>query len=168
MSRDDIRRCVQDHCQASRRAMEAGFDGVEITALMGYLLANFLSPFTNRRTDEYGGSLENRGRFMVEMLRAMRQTIGKDKLLMIRLNGDELMDDRGGNNRAQCIEFMQMAEQAGADLISIVVGWHESTQGALGRDVHDDQWLPLAENATRAVKIPVAFGPRFCDPVKAE
>ena len=168
MSRDDIRRCVQDHCQASRRAMEAGFDGVEITAFMGYLLANFLSPFTNRRTDEYGGSLENRGRFMVELLDAIREAIGKDRLLIIRLNGEELMDERGGNSPPECIEFMKMAEQAGADCISIVVGWHESTRGALGRDVHDDQWLPLAENASRAVKIPVAFGPRFCDPVKAE
>ena len=168
MSRDDIRRCVQDHCQASRRAMEAGFDGVEITAFMGYLLANFLSPFTNRRTDEYGGSLENRGRFMVELLGAIREAIGKHRLLIIRLNGEELMDERGGNSPPECIEFMKMAEQAGADCISIVVGWHESTRGALGRDVHDDQWLPLAENASRAVKIPVAFGPRFCDPVKAE
>jgi 2,4-dienoyl-CoA reductase (NADPH2) len=168
ISRENIRGSIQDHCDASRRALEAGFDGVEITAFMGYLLANFLSPFTNRRTDEYGGSLENRGRFMVELLTAVRQSIGKEKLLIIRLNGDELMDDRGGNSPAECIEFMKMAEQAGADCISIVVGWHESTRGALGRDVHDDQWLPLAENASRAVKVPVAFGPRFCDPVKAE
>ena len=168
MDREEIRRCIREHCEAGRRSIEAGFDGVELTAFMGYLLANFLSPFTNRRTDEYGGSLENRGRFMVELLSAMREIIGKDKLLIIRLNGDELMDDRGGNSRAECIEFMKMAEQAGADCISIVVGWHESTRGALGRDVHDDQWLPLAESATKALKIPVAFGPRFCDPVKAE
>ena len=168
MSREDIRRCIQDHCDASRRALEAGFDGVEITAFMGYLLANFLSPFTNRRTDKYGGSVENRGRFIVELLTAIRDQIGKDRLLIIRLNGDELMEERGGNGPAECIEFMSMAEQAGADCISIVVGWHESTRGALGRDVHDDQWLPLAQNAAQALKIPVAFGPRFCDPVKAD
>jgi 2,4-dienoyl-CoA reductase (NADPH2) len=168
MSREQIRHCIQDHCEASRRAMEAGFDGVEITAFMGYLLASFLSPFTNRRTDEYGGSLENRGRFMVELLTAIREAIGKNKLLIIRLNGDELMEERGGNNPAECVEFMKMAERTGADCISIVVGWHESTRGALGRDVHDDQWLPLAESASRELKIPVAFGPRFCDPVKAE
>jgi 2,4-dienoyl-CoA reductase (NADPH2) len=78
------------------------------------------------------------------------------------------MDDHGGNSRSECIEFMKIAEQAGTDCVSIVVGWHESTRGALGRDVHDDQWLPLAEKASQALKIPVAFGPRFCDPVKAE
>ena len=168
MSLEDIHQCIHDHCDASRRAMEAGFDGVEITAFMGYLLANFLSPFTNRRADDYGGSLENRGRFMVELLQSIRQTIGTDKILIIRLNGEELMDEHGGNNRSECIEFMKMAEQAGTDCISIVVGWHESTRGALGRDVHDDQWLPLAEAASQALKIPVAFGPRFCDAVKAE
>lgn len=168
MSREEIRRSIEDHCAAGRRSMEVGFDGVELTAFMGYLLANFLSPFTNRRTDEYGGTLENRGRFMVELLTAMRETIGKDRLLIIRLNGDELMDDRGGNSRDECLEFMKMAEQAGADCISIVVGWHESTRGALGRDVHDDQWLPLAESASKELRIPVAFGPRFCDPLKAE
>jgi 2,4-dienoyl-CoA reductase-like NADH-dependent reductase (Old Yellow Enzyme family) len=126
MSREEIQRCIQEHCRASLRALEAGFDGVEITAFMGYLLANFLSPFTNRRTDDYGGSLENRGRFMVELLRAIREAIGKDKLLIIRLNGDELMDEHGGNSQAECIALMKMAEQAGVDCISIVVGWHVS------------------------------------------
>ncbi|MBI4443399.1 MAG: FAD-dependent oxidoreductase [Acidobacteria bacterium] len=168
MGREDIQRCIREHCEAARRSMEAGFDGVEVTAFMGYLLANFLSPFTNRRTDEYGGSLENRGRFMVELVQGIREVIGKDKLFIIRLNGDELMEDRGGNSRAECLEIMKMAEKAGADCISVVVGWHESTRGALGRDVHDDHWLPLAESASKALKIPVAFGPRFCDPVKAD
>ena len=110
ISREEISRSIHEHCEASRRAVEAGFDGVEITAFMGYLLANFLSPFTNRRTDEYGGSLENRGRFMVELLTSIRERIGKDKLLIIRLNGDELMDEHGGNSPAECIEFMKMAE----------------------------------------------------------
>ena len=168
MSLEEIRRCIRDHCDAGRRSMEAGFDGVEITAFMGYLLANFLSSFTNRRTDQYGGSLENRGRFLVELLTEMRKTVGKEKLVIVRLNGEELMEERGGNTPAQCIEFMKMAEQAGVDCISIVVGWHESTRGALGRDIHSDHWLPLAENASRALRVPVAFGPRFCDSLRAE
>jgi 2,4-dienoyl-CoA reductase-like NADH-dependent reductase (Old Yellow Enzyme family)/thioredoxin reductase len=168
MSVEDIQKCIKEHCDAGRRSMEAGFDGVEITAFMGYLLANFLSSFTNRRQDGYGGTLENRGRFMVELLTAMRDAIGKEKLLIIRLNGEELMDDHGGNSPAECIEFMKMAERAGADLISIVVGWHESTRGALGRDVHTDHWLPLAQSASKELRIPVAFGPRFCDPLQAE
>jgi len=168
MSVGDIEQCIDDHAQAARRAVEAGFDGVEVTSFMGYLLSNFLSPFTNRRTDAYGGDIAGRGRFMVELLAAMRAQIGSDRMLWVRLNGAELMDDRGGNSQEDCLEFMRMAERAGVDGISLVVGWHESTRGALGRDVPSDGWLPLAQAAKQAVGIPIAFGPRFGDPVRAE
>ena len=164
----DIERCIDDHAQAARRASEAGFDGVEVTSFMGYLLSNFLSPFTNTRTDRYGGDIEGRGRFMVELLAAMREAIGDDRMLWVRLNGAELMDERGGNSEAECLEFMRMAERAGVDGISIVVGWHESNRGALGRDVPSDGWLRLAQAAKQAVSVPLAFGPRFGDPHMAE
>lgn len=167
MSKEQIRACIQDHVDAARRAITAGFDGVEVTAFMGYLLANFLSSFTNDRTDEYGGSLENRARFMVELVGAMKDEIG-DKTFWIRLNGEELMDDRGGSTPDECIEFMRLAEKAGADAISMVVGWHESTKGALGRDLPTDKWLYLSQRAKAALSIPVAFGPRFGDPEMAE
>jgi 2,4-dienoyl-CoA reductase (NADPH2) len=134
---------------------------------MGYLLASFLSSFTNTRTDQYGGSVRNRARFMVELVSAIKEEIG-DKIFWIRLNGEELLDDRGGSSPEECIEFMKAAESAGVDGISIVVGWHESTKGALGRDLPSTQWLYLAERAKAAVKVPVAFGPRFGDPVMAD
>jgi 2,4-dienoyl-CoA reductase (NADPH2) len=168
MTIEAIEKCIDDHAQAARRSCEAGFDGVEVTSFMGYLLSNFLSPFTNTRTDRYGGDLEGRGRFMVELLQALREAIGEDRMLWVRLNGAELMDDRGGNSQDDCLEFMKMAERAGVDGISIVVGWHESTRGALGRDVPSDGWLPLATAAKQAVNVPIAFGPRFGDPVKAD
>lgn len=63
MTGEEIKQCIRDFVEASKRAIKAGFDGVEVTSFMGYLLANFNSRFTNRRSDEYGGSLENRGRF---------------------------------------------------------------------------------------------------------
>lgn len=165
--KEKIREIIMQHAAAARRAMEAGFDGVEHTAFMGYLLANFLSSFTNKRTDEYGGSVEGRARFMLELLDETRQMIGKDALLIIRLNGEELMDEWGGSKPEECIQFMKLAEQAGADMISIVVGWHESRTGALGRDVPTDGWLYLAERAKAMLKIPIAFGPRFGDPIMA-
>jgi 2,4-dienoyl-CoA reductase (NADPH2) len=168
MSIADIEGVIEDHAQAARRACEAGFDGVEITSFMGYLLSNFLSPFTNTRTDRYGGDLEGRGRFMVELLTALRGVIGDQRMLWVRLNGAELMDDHGGNTEADCLEFMKMAERGGVDGISLVVGWHESTRGALGRDVPSDHWLPLARAAKKAVGVPIAFGPRFGDPEMAE
>ncbi len=167
MSREEIRAVIAQHAEAATRAMEAGFDGVEHTAFMGYLLANFLSSFTNRRTDEYGGSVENRARFLLELLDTTRRAIGKNALMVVRLNGEELMDEFGGSTPDDCIEFMRLAEQAGVDMISIVVGWHEARKGALGRDVPTEGWLYLAERAKAAVKAPVAFGPRFGDPVMA-
>ncbi|MBI1894142.1 MAG: FAD-dependent oxidoreductase, partial [Candidatus Rokubacteria bacterium] len=163
----EIRATIQQHADAARRAMEAGFDGVEHTAFMGYLLANFLSSFTNKRTDQYGGSVETRARFMIELLQATRRVIGDEALLIIRLNGEELMDEFGGSTPEECLEFMRLAEQAGADMISIVVGWHEARRGALGRDVPTEGWLPLAIRAKGVVKVPIAFGPRFGDPLMA-
>ena len=75
MSKEDIRRCIGEHVDASRRAIKAGFDGVEVTSFMGYLLASFNSKFTNQRSDEYGGPLGNRGRFMRELIDAVKQAL---------------------------------------------------------------------------------------------
>ncbi len=166
MSVADIKACIQQHADASSRSIRAGFDGVEVTAFMGYLLANFLSPYTNKREDEYGGSFANRGRFMVELIESIKDAIG-DNMFWIRLNATELMDDRGGNTEDECLEYMKLAEAAGVDGISIVIGWHESTKGALGRDLPTDQWLYLAERVKKEIQIPVAFGPRFGDPILA-
>ncbi len=165
MSVEQIYEAIQDHAEASLRAKKAGFEGVEITSFMGYLLSNFLSPFTNRRKDEWGGSPENRGRFMVETIKAIKRLCGDDFLLSVRLNGTELMDEYSGNTDEECILFMEMAESSGVDLISIVIGWHESRSGALGRDVPYEHWLPIAKKAKERIKkVPIAFGPRLADP----
>lgn len=167
MSKADIRKAVEDHVQACRRAVQAGFDMVEITSFMGYLMADFLSPYTNQRTDEYGGPLENRCRFMVEIIEAIKDALPETPLV-VRLNGVELMDEYGGNSERECLEIMKVAERAGCDMISLVIGWHESRTGALGRDVPLDGWLPLSAAAKKEVGIPVAFGPRLADPLLAE
>ncbi len=167
MTVDRIKQCIEDHVQATRRSLEAGFDGVEVTSFMGYLLSNFLSKFTNTRTDEYGGSQVNRARFMCELIRAMKKVLGS-KPMIIRLNGLELMDEFGGSTHEECVEYMKLAEDAGVDCISIVIGWHESRKGALGRDIATDEWLFVSEHAKESLEIPVAFGPRFGDPVLAE
>lgn len=168
MTKDEIHETIQDHADAAVRAIKAGYDGAEITSFLGYLLATFLSRFVNQRDDEYGGSLENRGRFMVETIQAMKKAMGEDKLMVVRLNGTELMDEFGGSTEDECIEFMKMAEDAGADMISMVIGWHESRSGALGRDVPLEGWLHLAEKAQKHINVPLAFGPRLASPVLAE
>lgn len=169
MSKDEIAQAIEDHANAAERCVKAGYDGVEVTSFLGYLMSCFLSPFTNKRTDEYGGSLEKRARFMVEMMDALRKAVGPDKLVIIRLNGTELMDEFGGNKPDECVEIMRIAADCGVDMISMVVGWHESRQGALGRDVSRTEWLYLAEKTKKVIgDVPLAFGPRLSDPWEAD
>lgn len=169
MTVDQIYEAIEDHANAAVRAKKAGFDGVEAASFMGYLMSCFLSPYTNRRTDEWGGSVEKRGRLMVEIIRAIKKACGKDYLVSVRLNATELMAEYGGNTDEECIRLMEMAEEAGVDLISLVIGWHESRNGALGRDVPYDHWIPFAANAKQRIKtVPLSFGPRLADPRIAE
>jgi len=169
MSKEEIRQTIKEHADAAKRCIKAGFDGVEITSFMGYILANFLSKFTNKRTDEYGGSLKNRARFMVEVITAIKDAIGNHPLC-VRLNGTELMDEYGGNTEEECLEIIRIgAETGGIDLISLTIGWQESRTSAFGRDVEPGHWNYLAANAKRvAGKIPVAFGVRLPDAAMAD
>lgn len=169
MTREQIAKTIEDHAKAAERCIKAGYDGVEVTSFLGYLMSTFLSPYTNKRTDEYGGTLEKRARFMVEIIQALRKTVGPEKMVIIRLNGTELMDEFGGNSEDECAEINRIAADCGVDMISMVIGWHESRKGALGRDVGRTQWLYLAEKVKKVIgDVPLAFGPRLADPWEAE
>ncbi|MCL5962344.1 MAG: FAD-dependent oxidoreductase [Chloroflexi bacterium] len=169
MTKEEIKQTLKDHALASARAIKAGFDGVEVTSFMGYLLANFLSKFTNRRTDEYGGSLENRARFMRELIYVIKEAIGDDHCLCVRLNGAELMDRYGGSDEEECLEIMKIAAKEGVDMISVTVGWQESPVSSIGRDVPPGHWNYLAARAKKEIpNVPIAFGVRLSDPEMAE
>jgi 2,4-dienoyl-CoA reductase (NADPH2) len=168
MSKDDIRRCIREHVDAAKRAIRAGFDGIEVTSFMGYLLASFNSRFTNQRSDEYGGSLGNRGRFMRELIDAVKQALPEHPFV-IRLNGAELMDQWGGNSEDECFELMKQAAGCGVDMISVTVGWQEAPESSIGRDVPPGHWNYLAARAKRECPdTPVAFGNRLPDPRMAD
>lgn len=89
MSVNDIKRVINEFAEAAGRAKEAGFDGVEIHAAHGYLLSQFLSPYSNRRTDEYGGSIENRARIIFEIYDAVRGKVGRDYPVMVKINSSD-------------------------------------------------------------------------------
>ncbi len=168
LDRDQIRAIVAQHADAARRAIRAGFDGTEVTSFMGYLLANFNSRFTNQRSDEYGGSIENRGRFMRELIDAVKQAT-PDSPMLIRLNAAELMDRWGGNSEEECFELMQQAVDCGVDMISVTVGWQEAPESSFGRDVTPGHWNYLSAKAKKLFpKTPIAFGNRLPDPVMAD
>jgi 2,4-dienoyl-CoA reductase (NADPH2) len=167
MTKEDIRRCVGEHVDAAKRAIRAGFDGVEVTSFMGYLLASFCSKFTNQRTDEYGGSVENRGRFMRELIDAIKQALPEHPLI-VRLNGAELMDQWGGNSEDECFDLMRQATARGVDMISVTVGWQEAPESSIGRDIPPGYWNRLAIRAKQECPgTLIAYGNRLPDPVMA-
>jgi 2,4-dienoyl-CoA reductase-like NADH-dependent reductase (Old Yellow Enzyme family)/thioredoxin reductase len=168
MTKEQIRQTIKEHAEAAQRAIRAGFDGTEVTSFMGYLLANFNSRFTNRRTDEYGGSVENRGRFMCELIDAIKQAT-PDNPLVIRLNGAELMDRWGGNTEDECFELMGQAVKAGVDMISVTVGWQEAPDSSIGRDIEPGHWNYLAARAKQLYPgTLIAFGNKLPDPPMAD
>jgi 2,4-dienoyl-CoA reductase (NADPH2) len=168
MTKDEIRDCVRQHAEAAQRAIRAGFDGTEVTSFMGYLLANFNSRFTNHRTDEYGGSIGNRGRFMRELIDGIKQAT-PDNPLVVRLNGAELMDRWGGNTEDECFELMQQAVDVGVDMISVTVGWQEAPESSIGRDIPPGYWNYLSARAKKLFpNTLITFGNRLPDPRMAD
>ncbi|MFO1221635.1 MAG: FAD-dependent oxidoreductase [Burkholderiaceae bacterium] len=168
MTKDEIRACIGQHAQAAQRAIRAGFDGTEVTSFMGYLLANFNSRFTNQRSDEYGGSIVNRGRFMRELIDAIKQATPGHPLV-VRLNGAELMDKWGGNTEDECFELMQQAVDVGVDMISVTVGWQEAPESSIGRDIEPGHWNYLSERAKKLFpNTLITFGNRLPDPRMAD
>ena len=120
MTRADMDRVRDDFVGAMRRAVAIGFDIVELHAAHGYLLSSFLSPLTNQRTDEYGGSHENRARFPLEVFGAMRAIWPEDKPMSVRLSTNDWVE--GGNRPQDALIFAQMFRDAGADIIDCSSG----------------------------------------------
>lgn len=152
MTREQIEITVQEHVQGARRCIEAGFDAVEISGIVGYLISNFLSSYTNLRTDEYGGTIEGRARFMTDIIKGIRKEVGPGYPIIIRLCADELLHDRGGNTQEESLETIKLAEKAGVDCVSVTAGWQESAVSVISRDCQMGQWLYLAKGVRAALK----------------
>ena len=121
MTRADMDKTIADYVQAAERARaRAGFDMVELHAAHGYLLASFISPLTNKRTDEYGGSIENRMRFPLEVFRAIRAAWPDDKPMSVRISATDWAD--GGLSAEESIEVARLFAEAGCDLIDVSTG----------------------------------------------
>ncbi len=161
MSKEKVQLTIQEHIAGARRAVEAGYEMIEISGIVGYLVSNFISSYTNKRTDEYGGDIKGRCRFMVEIVEGIRKEIGDDIPLGIRLCGDELLHDRGGNTTEESLESIKVAEAAGCDYISVTAGWQESAESVISRDIPMGNWLYIAERVKNNVKIPVTMAYRL-------
>ncbi len=163
---DEIPMVQQSFAEAAIRAKKAGFDAVEVLASAGYLISQFLSPITNLRKDRYGGSLENRMRFGLEVVEKVREAVGPDFPVIVRIAGNEFME--GGNTNQEAIIFSKELERAGADLINVTGGWHETRIPQLSTFVPKRAFVYLASRIKQELKIPVLASNRINDPLVAE
>ena len=153
----DIDLAVEQFAAGARRAKQAGFDGVEIHSGHGYLLSSFISPITNTRTDQYGGSLENRMRLLLDVIAAVRAEVGADYPVWVKLDSREL-GKSGGITIEDAKRSARMVEQAGVDAITVTT-YHENGEGKLhsaSHTPHEEGFnLPSAAEIRKAVSIPV-------------
>lgn len=126
MTYAEIQRTVEEFAAAALRAKKAGFDGVQVHFAHGYLLSEFLTPHTNRRTDNYGGSFEKRLRFPLEVMRAVRARVGADFPILAKVNGADLLMVKGGLDTADLVRITQALEAEGLDAVEISCGHYES------------------------------------------
>jgi 2,4-dienoyl-CoA reductase (NADPH2) len=150
-----ILRTIDDFGRAAARAVELGFDAVEIMASEGYLINQFCSPVTNIRTDAWGGSAERRRRFAVEVLRAVRRAVGFDVPVIVRMSGADLVP--GSSTQEETDALARALVLAGADALNVGIGWHESSVPTVQAAVPHGVWLRFAEAVVRALSLPVSM-----------
>jgi 2,4-dienoyl-CoA reductase (NADPH2) len=161
MTKEDIESCIREHIDGARRTVEAGYDVIEISGIVGYLISNFISSYTNKRTDEYGGDIKGRCKLMVDIIKGIRKEVGDDAAIGIRLCGDEILYDRGGSTPEESMESIKIAAEAGCDYISVTAGWQESPDPVITRDIPMGNWLYIAQKAKEVVKVPVSMAYRL-------
>ena len=168
MTKERINRTIAAHVSAAVRAQKAGFDCVEIHAAHGYLISQFHAPFENRRNDEYGGSLENRARFGLEVLRAVKTAVGEMPVIY-RLSVEDFFP--GGLRFEEGLQIAIWAAATGADALHVTAGHYRSLPSAQivlppMRDP-DGTFLELAAQVKKSVSVPVIAVGRLGDPALA-
>jgi 2,4-dienoyl-CoA reductase (NADPH2) len=161
-----VAKTVRDYARCARLAQRAGYDGVEIMGSEGYLLNQFLCPRTNRRTDRYGGSLENRMRLAREIVEAIRAACGERFIVVYRLSLIDLVE--GGNTWEETVQVAQALEAAGVTMFNTGIGWHEARVPTIVTSVPRAAFAPLSARLKAAVKVPVIVSNRINTPEVAE
>jgi len=162
----DIERTIEDYARCAELAREAGYDGAEIMGSEGYLITEFLSPRTNHRTDDWGGPLENRLRFPVEVVRRVRRRMGDDFLILFRISVLDLVEGALKGEETEAVA--RAVEAAGANVLTSGIGWHEARVPTIAQAVPRAGFAWATEKVARAVSIPVAASNRINTPETAE
>ncbi|MFW6312520.1 MAG: FAD-dependent oxidoreductase [Spirochaetota bacterium] len=172
LTHEEVGDLVNRFASAAVRCRSAGFDGVELHAAHGYLINQFMSPHSNQRDDEYGGSFDNRMRFVTEILHSIKKQCGEEFPVMVRFSADEFVD--GGITLEDSKRIARHLQDAGADALDVSCGTYESMQTLLEPITYDQGWrVYLAEAIKAEVEIPVvAVGvlrqPEFVEQVLAD
>jgi 2,4-dienoyl-CoA reductase-like NADH-dependent reductase (Old Yellow Enzyme family) len=157
MTVEEIEDMIDCFAQACRRSKEAGFDAAQLHGGHGYIISNFISPYTNRRDDEYGGDTARRARFLVEIVRRARELVGDDYALMIKMNCDDFVPD--GLTKEEAVAIAAIIEEAGIDCIEITAGIPESREHTSRKGINKrekEAYLrPYAEALRSAVRVPL-------------
>lgn len=162
----EVWQTVEDFATTAAYARAAGFDGVEIMGSEGYLINQFTTRRANHRDDEWGGSTEKRHRFPLEILRRVRETCGRDFLVIYRISALDLVE--GGATGEEIALLAVAAEAAGADIISTGIGWHEARVPTIAYVVPRGIWREAAARVKQVVSVPVVASNRINTPETAE
>lgn len=146
LEKEEIMHIVKKYGEAARRAQICGFDAVEIHAGHSYLISQFLSPLTNDRTDEFGGSAENRARFAKLVIEEVRNTVGTGFPILVRISADELME--GGNTLEDCLEYLAFFEKE-VDIFDVSCGLNGSIQYQIDANYLPDGWRAFMSKAVK-------------------
>ena len=173
MSRRAVKKQIQNYIDAAERCYKAGVDAVELHGAHGYLIQQFMSPHTNKRTDEYGGSFENRMRFVDEIIVGIKERCGKDYPVIVRISADEMYDRIGrpgvGYALDTGIEIAKHLEKMGVDAINVSSGCYDAYNYWLETTSFEPGWrAPLAKAIKENVSIPVIAANLVRSPEQAE
>ena len=166
LTRWGIRKTIADYARCARLAQRAGYDGVEIMGSEGYLINEFTAPRTNHRDDEWGGALENRIRFPVEIVRRSRESVGAGFIIIYRLSMLDLVE--GGSTWDEVVALAQAVEAAGATIINTGVGWHEARVPTIATMVPRAAFAWVTKRLKGSVRLPLIATNRINDPAVAE
>ncbi|WP_410211070.1 FAD-dependent oxidoreductase [Aquirhabdus sp.] len=166
MSDSNILSTIHDYAYCAKLAKLAGYDGVEIMGSEGYLINQFLSRHVNQRTDQWGGDIENRMRFPVEIVKAIREKVGEKFIICFRLSLIDFVQD--GNTMDEVVQIAQALEKAGITLLNSGIGWHEARVPTIVTSVPRAAFVDVTANVRKHVGIPVIASNRINMPDVAE
>jgi 2,4-dienoyl-CoA reductase (NADPH2) len=166
LSTEEVHATVLDYAQCAKLAQRAGYDGVEVMGSEGYLINEFISTRTNLRTDEWGGSYENRIRFAIEIVKQVRAAVGTNFIIIYRLSMLDLVDQ--GSTFAEVVQLAKAIEAAGATIINTGIGWHEARIPTIATKVPRAAFAWVTKRLMGQVKIPLIATNRINMPEVAE